>query len=165
MVRSDSLVDIIEIWGEVLGPASQAREELLFLFLILTLHGFQILGSHRSTSIILVWWTENAFNMGLRASVLPSLRGVVSPVNRLIEISFYSWWWLCHCSLINIIYFFSVRLAIRACRLICIRGSCRMTKSVSRWWEAFLGPNNLSGHRNVTDTRWCRKWMSDRGLQ
>lgn len=74
----------------MLEPASRAREKLLFLFLIITLHGFQILGSHRSIPIVLIWWTENAFNMGLRASVLPSVRGVVSLVNGLVEISFYS---------------------------------------------------------------------------
>ena len=114
--------------------------------------------------------------MGLRAFVLPSVRGVVSPVNGRLEISFYSEWWLCHCSLINVIFFsvhfifeievivLHIILAIGACRLICIRVLCRMTKSVSRWWEA-LGPSNLSDYRNVPYTWQCGKWMSDCGLQ
>lgn len=79
---------IVKIRVGVLEPASQAGEELLFLFFTLLSYVFQILGSHRNTSIVLGWWTANAFNVGLRASVLACIQGAVSPMSGFLEISF-----------------------------------------------------------------------------
>lgn len=94
-----------------------------------------------------------------------------------LEISFSSWKWLCCCFLINIrlfsvglfpfceieIVILPIILPSKACKLKCIRGSCRMTKSGSRWQEALPGPSDLPCHDNVT--RRCHKATSDFGLQ
>lgn len=62
----------------------------------------------------------------------------------------------------------SVISAIKAYKLICITGSCRIIKSVSRWWEAFLSSSNAGSwkchsHNTVQERDvWCcfanRKW-------
>ena len=69
-------------------PTSQARGKLLLLLPSVTLHGFQISGSQRNTSIDWDGGKKIAFNMGWRASLLPSVKRIASWTYGLFEISF-----------------------------------------------------------------------------